>query len=143
MLLRYLILPARKKLPYPPTLAAQTRCSYFRAGRVSQVGPIDFESQMVVGVHHLMGQGVFQVALRPHLVGADLDAVVWGEAPSLSDWTAPAADVGGVEVAVEFGDAFSHEANYGACFFFTSGENISKGGNADWLIGVNRLYLKR
>ena len=58
MLLRELPLAPRQKLAHEATLAAQRRGADLGAGGVAEVvGPVDFEAEVVVGVHHFWGFG--------------------------------------------------------------------------------------
>ena len=75
-LLRQFPLVAREKLPRPPALPAQRARSDLHARRVPQVERLELEAHVVVGVHHLVRECIFQVPAVPQLVRADEDAVV-------------------------------------------------------------------
>lgn len=73
---------------------------YLCAGCVPKVvGPIDLESQMVVGMNHLVSHGILQVSLVFHFIGTNQNAVFWVEASAFSVCTSAAVDVVAMEIA--------------------------------------------
>lgn len=57
------------------------------------IGPVDFESQVIVGVDHFMGQCVLQMPLVLHLIGTEQNSIFGIEAATLSVGTTAAIDV--------------------------------------------------
>lgn len=85
-------------------------------------GHINLEAQVIPGMHHFMTKCIFDVLAIADLVGAEQDTVVRVKTARLAmdlavlgeaGRAAAADDVGGVEVPVEVGDAFAHEAHRG------------------------------
>jgi hypothetical protein len=77
------------------------------------ISPVNFESQVIVGVDHLMSHSVLQMPLVLHLIGADQNPVLGIKAATLSVGATAAVDVVTVEVASKLPDVFTEEADDG------------------------------
>ena len=110
-------LSSGEKFPRPTAFTAQARGPDLGTSRMSKISstPIDLPPEMIVSVHHLMGQCVLEMRSVSQLVGADPDPEVGVEAArGLSVWwTSPTADVGRVDVVVEEIDVIAHEPDGG------------------------------
>lgn len=90
--------------------------TYLHASSMSEVQRIKLESQMIIGVYHLMRHGVFHMSSISELVRAQQDAELWVETTALLCSAALNTHVGLVQVMTEQVDVVSHEAYYGRVF---------------------------
>ena len=74
--------------------------SYLCASGMPQViRPVDFESQMIIGMNHLMCHCVLQMSLIPHFTCADQDTIFRVEPPRFSIRTATTINIVVMKVA--------------------------------------------
>lgn len=53
------------------------------------VSPVELEPQVVVGMYHLMSQGILKLALAVHGIRAYLNSVLWIKPSTLPSRTSP------------------------------------------------------
>lgn len=63
------------------------------------IRPIHLEPEVVKGMNHLMGHGIFEVSLVLHLICADQDSIFRIEATTLPIRTATTVDIMIVKIA--------------------------------------------
>lgn len=90
--------------------------AYLCTSSMSQVvRPVDLESQVIVGVDHLVSHGILQMTLVLHLIGAQQDAEFRIKSTGLSTRASTAVDVVTVKIASKLADVVAEESNDGAC----------------------------
>lgn len=97
------------------TRATARRLSYLHTSSVSQIQPIEFESQEVVSVDHLVRHRILNVPAISHLVCAYQYAIVGLKAPSLPSGTSSTSHVFRVDFRPNFTYIFLQESDGRTC----------------------------
>lgn len=87
--------------------------AYLHTSSMSEVQRIQLESEMIIGMHHLMGHGILHMSSVSELVGTQQDTELWVEATALLCGTALNTHVGFVQVMAQQVDVVAHEPHYG------------------------------
>lgn len=94
------------------------------------IGPVDLETQMVIGVNHLVSHCILQMPLIFHLVGANQNSIFRVETTALAIRTATAVDIMTMEIASKLLDVIAQVADDGACTEIVI--SLSSSGTGDW-----------
>lgn len=81
-----------------------------------QILPVHVEAQVIVGMHELVGKGVFKMPTIPQMVLAKQDAELGREPAGLELIAGQTPDVGFIEFSVHVLDMLHHEPDYRAVF---------------------------